>query len=122
MLLAVLQVSFTVVALLVLDLRLAAIALVTAVPITLAAGQWYFRRAHTLYRRERERHAALGAGLHESYQGTAVLVGVPRRSPHPPRTRSPRSDHRRRRDGHDLGRGTACARASAWRRQCRWSR
>ena len=74
-LLAVLQVSFTVVALLVLDLRLAAIALVTAVPITLAAGQWYFRRAHTLYRRERERHAALGAGLHESYQGTAVLSG-----------------------------------------------
>ncbi len=74
-LLAVLQVSFTVVALLVLDLRLAAIALVTAVPITLVAGQWYFRRAHTLYRRERERHAALGAGLHESYQGTAVLSG-----------------------------------------------
>ena len=74
-LLAVLQVSFTVVALLVLDVRLAGIALITAIPITLAAGQWYFRRAHSLYRRERERHAALGAGLHESYQGATVLAG-----------------------------------------------
>ena len=54
---------------------LPAIALITAIPITLVAGQWYFRRAHSLYRRERERHAALGAGLHESYQGASVLAG-----------------------------------------------
>jgi ATP-binding cassette, subfamily C, bacterial len=74
-LLAALEVSFTMGALLLLDVRLAAVALVTAIPITLLAGRWYFRRAHGLYRRERERHAALGSGLHESYQGAAVLSG-----------------------------------------------
>ena len=120
-LLAVLQVSFTVVALLVLDVRLAGIALITAIPITLAAGQWYFRRAHRLYRRERERHAALGAGLHESYQGAAVLAGSAPGSAHaagwlagvgsPSTPRWPR-----------LPRAIACARGSAWRRRCRWWR
>ncbi len=74
-LLALLEVVFTMGALVLLDFRLAAIALITAIPITFAAGRWYFRRAHTLYRRERERHAALGAGLHESYQGASVLAG-----------------------------------------------
>jgi ATP-binding cassette subfamily C protein len=74
-LLAVLEVVFTMGALVLLDIRLAAIALVSAIPITLVAGRWYFRRAHRLYRRERERHAALGSGLHESYQGAAVLAG-----------------------------------------------
>jgi hypothetical protein len=62
-LLAALEVVFTMGALVLLDIRLAAIALLTAIPITFAAGRWYFRRAHMLYRRERERTAALGAGL-----------------------------------------------------------
>jgi ATP-binding cassette subfamily C protein len=72
---AVFEVTFTIVALLLLDVRLAAIALITAAPIAVVAARWYFRRAHNLYRRERERHAGLAAGLHESYQGSAVLAG-----------------------------------------------
>jgi ABC-type multidrug transport system fused ATPase/permease subunit len=72
---AVLEVTFTLGALLLLDPRLAAIAFVTATPIAVLAARWYFRRAHGLYRRERERHALLAAGLHESYQGSPVLAG-----------------------------------------------
>jgi ABC-type multidrug transport system fused ATPase/permease subunit len=72
---ALLEVTFTIGALIVLDVRLAAIALVTAAPITAIAARWYFRRAHNLYRRERERHAQLAAGLHESYLGSGVLAG-----------------------------------------------
>jgi len=74
-LLAVLQILFTLVALLLLDPRLAAVALITATPVAWLAARWYFRRAHRLYRRERERHATLAAGLHESYQGAPVLAG-----------------------------------------------
>jgi ATP-binding cassette subfamily C protein len=72
---AALEVTFTVGALLLLDARLAAIAFVTAAPISVLAGLWYFRRAHNLYRREREWHAQLAAGLHESYLGSEVLAG-----------------------------------------------
>jgi ABC-type multidrug transport system fused ATPase/permease subunit len=72
---AVFEVTFTLVALVLLDPRLAAIAFVTAAPVAVLAARWYFRRAHRLYRRERERHAQLAAGLHESYQGAPVLAG-----------------------------------------------
>jgi len=72
---AVFEVTFTIGAPVLLDVRLAAIALITAAPIAVLAARWYFRRAHNLYRRERERHAQLAAGLHESYLGSAVLAG-----------------------------------------------
>jgi ABC-type multidrug transport system fused ATPase/permease subunit len=71
---AVLQLLFTVVALFLLDVRLAAVAVVTGIPVAALGARWYFRRAPVLYRRERERHADLAAGLHEAYLGAPVLA------------------------------------------------
>jgi ABC-type multidrug transport system fused ATPase/permease subunit len=71
---AVLQLLFTVVALFLLDVRLAAVAVVTGIPIAVLGARWYFRRAPALYRRERERHADLAASLHEAYLGAPVLA------------------------------------------------
>jgi ABC-type multidrug transport system fused ATPase/permease subunit len=71
---AALQLLFTVVALFLLDARLAVVAVVTGIPIAVLGARWYFRRAPALYRRERERHADLAAGLHEAYLGAPVIA------------------------------------------------
>jgi len=73
--LSTLELVFTMGALLALDLRLGTVALVTGLPIAVPGALWYFRRAPALYRRERECHATLAAGLHEAYQGSSVLAG-----------------------------------------------
>ena len=78
---AILQLLFTVVALFLLDVPLALVAVVTGIPVAVFGARWYFRRAPALYRRERERHADLAAGLHEAYLGSPVLANfraVPR--------------------------------------------
>jgi ABC-type multidrug transport system fused ATPase/permease subunit len=72
---AALQLLFTLGALVLLDLRLAAVAILTGIPIAVLGARWYFRRAPGLYRRERERHATLAAGLHEAYLGAPVIAG-----------------------------------------------
>lgn len=72
---AMLELAFTMGALLLLDVRLAGTAIVTGIPIAALGARWYLRRAPALYRRERECHAALAAGLHEAYIGAAVLTG-----------------------------------------------
>lgn len=67
------EAALTIAALVLIDPRLAAVAIAASVPLAAAASRWYFRHAPTRYRTERERTAMLTARLHETYAGARVL-------------------------------------------------
>ena len=71
---AVVEIVFTIGALVFLDIRIAAVALVSAAPALLVGGRWYIRHAPGCYQAERENHARLGAGLLQAFRGSAVLA------------------------------------------------
>lgn len=68
------ELVLTVVALVLVDARLATAAIVVAIPVGGLACRWYFLHAPARYRAERERHAELGSMLLESYRGRATLA------------------------------------------------
>lgn len=63
----------TLVAIVLVDPRLAVVALLGAAGPVVLAGGWYQRRAPERYRAERERAADLAVGLHEAYHGAPTL-------------------------------------------------
>lgn len=67
------EVALTVVALFVVDARLAAVAIVVAGPASYLASRWYFHHAPHRYRIERERTATLTGRIHETYLGAMVM-------------------------------------------------
>jgi ATP-binding cassette, subfamily C, bacterial len=71
---AVIELAATVVALVLVDWRLAGIALGASVPFAAVGAWWYLRHAPARYRAEREAHAALAGGLLEAYRGRRTLT------------------------------------------------
>lgn len=67
------EATLTIAALVIIDQRLAAVAIASSVPIAAIASRWYFHHAPHRYRTERERTATLTARLHEAYAGAIVL-------------------------------------------------
>jgi len=73
---ATIEVVLTVVALAVVEPRLAAAALAAAFAPAAIAGRWYLVHAPARYRLERERYGALAGALLEAYDGRRVLVAA----------------------------------------------
>lgn len=71
---AALEVVLTVAALVLLDWRLAVVAVAAGSPIAAIGGRWYFRRAPARYRAEREARAALAGSLLGGYRGRDTLA------------------------------------------------
>lgn len=71
---ALVELVLTIGALLLLDWRLAVVAILAGFPIAAVAGRWYARHAPPRYRAERERHGGLTAGLLEAYRGRSTLT------------------------------------------------
>lgn len=71
---ATIEVALTLVALAVVDVRLALVAVVAGTPPAAIGGWWYARRAPIRYRREREAHATLTTRLLEAYRGRTTLA------------------------------------------------
>lgn len=63
----------TIVALVLVDVRLAAVSVLAVAPVTWVAARWYFTSAPARYRLERERAADLMVRLHEGYTGAVTL-------------------------------------------------
>lgn len=70
---AAVEVALTLVALLLVDWRLAAVALAAGIPSATVGGRWYARHAPARYRAEREAHATLALGLLQGYRGRRTL-------------------------------------------------
>jgi ATP-binding cassette, subfamily C, bacterial len=68
------QLAATVVALALVDWRLAGIAVGAGVPFAAVGAWWYLRHAPARYRAEREAHALLAGGLLEAYRGRRTLT------------------------------------------------
>lgn len=71
---AVVELVLVVVALVLVDARLAVVAVAAGAPVAVVGGWWYFRQAPARYRREREGHARLAGGLLEAYRGAVTLI------------------------------------------------
>jgi len=71
---AAVEVALTVVALIVLDARLALVAVIAGTPPAAVGGWWYARRAPARHRREREAHGILAARLIGAYRGRSTLA------------------------------------------------
>jgi ABC-type multidrug transport system fused ATPase/permease subunit len=71
---AAVEAALTVVALALVDVRLAAVALLAGFPAAYLGGRWYVRHAPVRYQRERERHADLAGSLLEAYRGGRTLT------------------------------------------------
>jgi len=71
---AAVEVALTVVALIVLDARLALLAVIAGTPPAAVGGWWYARHAPARYRREREAHGILAARLIGAYRGRSTLA------------------------------------------------
>lgn len=71
---AVVEAMLTLVALVLIDWRLAAVGVIAGVPAAAAGGRRYIRRAPPLYAAERAGHASLAGGLLERYRGRSVLA------------------------------------------------
>lgn len=71
---ATVEILLTIVALAIVDPRLAAVALLAGTPLALLGGGWYFRFAPARYRREREAHASLAGSMLELVRGRSTLL------------------------------------------------
>jgi ATP-binding cassette subfamily C protein len=71
---AVIEVALTLGALVLVDWRLAVVAVAAGALPAGIGGAWYFRRAPARYRAEREAHASLAGGLLGAYRGRTTLA------------------------------------------------